>query len=175
VQPRDPSSVDADTIDLRAAAADDPDGASRGGIGADEDGPDPDNFFSLGPPVARHSAPPPSGVMVRRRGEATAGEPLGPDPIPGPIDGIHGVLDLTDVGPAAAGEGPELLPLEPSRRRGWWLVVRLVASAGIIGIGTVVGAVLGAAGLDAWLVALVVAAVCVVLAAPLWSLRLARR
>jgi hypothetical protein len=100
---------------------------------------------------------------------------LGPGPIPGPIAGSEGTLDLTDVGPARADEGPEFLPAQPPQRRVWWMVIRLLASAAIIGIGTAVGAILGAAGVHSWLIALVVAAVCVVLTAPLWSVRRARR
>ena len=183
MQPRDPSSVDADAIDLRGRA---PDGPSTGGDAEDgaeeleeldelDDSPDPDNPFLLGPVVARHTAPPPSGLKLRHRGDLTPGRPLGPGPIPGPVAGVEGRLDLTIVGPAGLDEGPVLLPPEPSRRRGWWVVIRLLASAGIIGIGTGLGAILGAAGLATWLVALVVSFVCVGLAALLWSLRLARR
>ena len=63
------------------------------------------------------------------------------------------------------------LPSEPDRRPYESLLVRLVATAGIIGIGTALGAVLGAADVDAWVVGLAVAIVCVLLAAVLWRSR----
>ena len=181
MQPRDPSSVDADAIDLRAsgaAGAPEPDAREPG---ASDDDVDPDNPFSLGtaspsaPVAAPEAASPPSGVRLRHRSDVVPAQPLGPGPIPGPVAGREGTLDLTDVGPAGADEGPGFLPAQPSQRRIWWMVIRLLASAGIIGIGTAVGAILGAAGVDTWLVALVVAALCVVLTAPLWSVRWTRR
>jgi hypothetical protein len=180
VQPRDPSSVDADAIDLRASrAAGAPEPDDREPV-ASEDEVDPDNPFSLGSAgssstAASPQAAPPSGVRLRHRSDVVPGQPLGPGPIPGPIAGRDGTLDLTHVGPAGVDEGPEFLPVEPSRRRVWWMVIRLLASAGIIGIGTTVGAILGAAGVDTWIAALVAAALSVVLTAPLWSMRWARR
>ena len=49
--------------------------------------------------------------------------------------------------------------------------MRLVATGGIIGIGTALGAILVAQDVAGWIVGLVVAAVSVVLAALLWSSR----
>jgi len=175
VQPRDPSSVDADAIDLRAPGAE----ADGREPAPPDDDVDPDNPFSLGTAgsstAASPAEAPPSGVRLRHRSDVVPAQPLGPGPMPGPVAGEDGTLDLTAVGPAGTHEGPEFLPAEPSQRRIWWMVIRLLASAGIIGIGTAVGAILGAAGVDSWLVALVVAALCVVLTAPLWSIRWARR
>jgi hypothetical protein len=127
VNPRDPSSVDAE-IDLRAQ---DPGGeasADLDGAAADadediddiDDGPDPDNPFSLGPGADPDAELPPPGVMVRRRGVAQAGRPLGPENLRGPIAGADGSLDLTEVHPADdVDAGPDFLPIQPSRRR-WW-------------------------------------------------------
>lgn len=49
--------------------------------------------------------------------------------------------------------------------------VRLVATAGIIGVGVILGAILTSNKVDGWIIGLVVAVVTVVLAALLWSSR----
>ena len=49
--------------------------------------------------------------------------------------------------------------------------VRLVATAGIIGIGVALGAILVGQKVDGWIVGLAVALTCVVLSAVLWSSR----
>ena len=49
--------------------------------------------------------------------------------------------------------------------------VRLVATAGIIGVGVILGAILTSNKVDGWIIGLVVSVVTVVLAAILWSSR----
>jgi hypothetical protein len=49
--------------------------------------------------------------------------------------------------------------------------MRLIATGGIIGIGTALAAILGSQDVDAWIIGLVVSIVTVVLAAILWSSR----
>jgi hypothetical protein len=68
---------------------------------------------------------------------------------------------------AAAG----FLPAEPDRRPSESVLVRVIATAGIVGIGTAIGAISGAADLAGWVIGLVVALVCVLLAAVLWRSR----
>jgi len=51
------------------------------------------------------------------------------------------------------------------------VLVRLIATAGVVGIGTAVGAGLSATSLSGWIVALVVSLLSVVLAAVLWRSR----
>jgi protein-S-isoprenylcysteine O-methyltransferase Ste14 len=51
------------------------------------------------------------------------------------------------------------------------LFMRVVATGGIVGIGTALAAILGTQEVDAWIVGLVVSVVSVVLAAILWSSR----
>ena len=63
------------------------------------------------------------------------------------------------------------LSSQPERHAPESVLVRLVATAGIVGIGTGIGAAMGAAGVDAWIGSLVVALVSVVLAAILWRSR----
>jgi hypothetical protein len=48
---------------------------------------------------------------------------------------------------------------------------RLVATGGIIGIGTGVAAIMGSQNVDAWIIGIVVAGVSVLLAAVVWSSR----
>jgi len=49
--------------------------------------------------------------------------------------------------------------------------VRLIATGGIIGVGTAVAAILGSQDVAAWIIGVVVSAIAVVLAAILWSSR----
>jgi hypothetical protein len=63
------------------------------------------------------------------------------------------------------------LPLRMRRPIVESVFVRLVATGGIIGIGTAVAAILGAQEVAAWIIGIVVSAIAVVLAAILWSSR----
>ena len=63
------------------------------------------------------------------------------------------------------------LPSRGGRRGVESVVMRLVATGGIIGIGTAIAAVLGSQDVAHWITGLVVAIVSVVLAAVLWSSR----
>jgi hypothetical protein len=73
---------------------------------------------------------------------------------------------------ASARRGGNMLPGRERRRlvieR---LLVRMVATGGIIGIGVALGAILAASKVQGWIVGLVVAAVSVVLSGILWSSR----
>jgi hypothetical protein len=60
---------------------------------------------------------------------------------------------------------------QPERRMFESVVARLVATAGIVGIGTALGAILIAADVAGWITGLVVSIVTVVLAAMLWRSR----
>jgi hypothetical protein len=50
-------------------------------------------------------------------------------------------------------------------------MVRIIATAGVIGIATAVGAILGAKDVSTWVISLVVSALSVLLAAVLWRSR----
>ena len=63
------------------------------------------------------------------------------------------------------------LPLQPERPAFESVVVRLIATAGVIGIGTAVGALMSANDVAGWVTSLVVATLSVVLAAVLWRSR----
>ena len=63
------------------------------------------------------------------------------------------------------------LPSQPVRPAAESVIVRIIATAGVIGIGTAVGAILDASNAAGWIVALVVSTLSVVLAAVLWRSR----
>ncbi len=71
--------------------------------------------------------------------------------------------------------GPEtdegFLSPTPERHTFESIFVRLVATAGIVGIGTAIGAILLAANVASWVGSLIVSIVVVVLAALLWRSR----
>jgi len=73
--------------------------------------------------------------------------------------------------PTSDADGEGFLPSRPARRPPESVLVRLVATAGIVGIATAIGAVLGAADVETWLTALIVSILSVVLAAVLWRSR----
>lgn len=60
---------------------------------------------------------------------------------------------------------------QPERRTLESVLARLVATAGIVGVGTALGAILVAADVTGWISGLVVSLVTVVLAAMLWRSR----
>ena len=85
--------------------------------------------------------------------------------------------------PAASSETPPPEPEQRHEERGSFLpnrqsryriesfAMRLIATAGIVGIGTALAAILGTQDVRAWIIGLVVSAVSVLLAAVLWSSR----
>ena len=72
---------------------------------------------------------------------------------------------------ADTGDDTGFLSAQPARRQPESALARLVATAGIVGIGTAVGAILGSADVEAWLIGVIVATLSVVLAAILWRSR----
>ena len=63
------------------------------------------------------------------------------------------------------------LPLRMRRPVVESVFVRLIATGGIIGVGTAVAAILGSQDVAHWIIGIVVSAIAVVLAAILWSSR----
>ncbi len=65
-----------------------------------------------------------------------------------------------------------MLPGRERRRLGLErILVRLIATCGIVGIGVLLGAILASSKVQGWITGLVVAVVSVVLSAVLWSSR----
>jgi hypothetical protein len=88
------------------------------------------------------------------------------------------MVDEPEVTPVEAGpapppdEGPG--PWLPNRKRRYRVesfAMRLVATAGVIGIGTALAAILGWQDVQAWIIGLAVSGVSVVIAGVLWSSR----
>jgi hypothetical protein len=175
-----------DDIDLRESTGRDgrpSDAIEEPDRAPDLDERDLDNPFSTGTAASRYSAPPPrsdGGATMAASAAPTvapvadaprAGRPLGPNPMPGPVTGQQGSLDLADVGPRAEDEGPGFLPSRPRRLRIESVLVRLVATCGVVAIGTAVGAILVGEDVAGWITGLVVSLVSVALAALLWRSR----
>jgi hypothetical protein len=67
---------------------------------------------------------------------------------------------------------PNMLPGRQRRRLGIErMLVRLVATGGVIGVGVALGAILSSSNVQGWIIGLVVAIVSVILSAILWSSR----
>ena len=67
---------------------------------------------------------------------------------------------------------PNMLPGRERRRSGLErLVVRVIATGGVVGIGVAIAAILAASKVQGWIIGLVVAIVSVLLSAVLWSSR----
>ena len=76
-------------------------------------------------------------------------------------------IDGTGVAERPAG----FLPTSPARLGVESVFVRFIATAGIVGVATGLGAILAAADVVGWIIALVVSTISVLLAAVLWRSR----
>ena len=72
---------------------------------------------------------------------------------------------------AQGGDDPTFIPAHRRRLGIESFFVRLVATGGIVGIGTALAAILGSQDVEAWIIGLAVSILAVVLAAVLWSSR----
>lgn len=66
----------------------------------------------------------------------------------------------------------ELEALTARRRRAGMAYQRSTATLGIVGVGTALGAILGALSVSHWITGLIVSLACVSLAAVLWTVKL---
>ena len=104
----------------------------------------------------------PPGEMAR---EPVAPEPVAPDSEPAPETMV------AEDAPARL-NSHNMLPPRERRRSGFErLIVRIIATCGIVGIGVAIGAIMVSSNSKGWVVGLVVSIVSVVLAAVLWSSR----
>jgi len=80
---------------------------------------------------------------------------------------------VNDTNAATAGSDPRrgFIPPGPPRLKAESVLVRVVASAGVVAIGTALGAILVAQDIAGWIVGLVVSIVSLVMAAVLWRSR----
>jgi hypothetical protein len=98
---------------------------------------------SVNPPTTAEPSEPPRGRVIRRRS-----------------------------GPAEdRGERGVMIPERGRRPAPEAFLMRLVATAGIVGIGTAIDAIMASQHSQSWLIGIVVSAVSVLLAAILWSSR----
>jgi hypothetical protein len=67
--------------------------------------------------------------------------------------------------------GETMLPQRRGRMVVETIFMRIVATAGVVGICVAIAAILGSQSVEAWIIGLVVSVVSVVLAAALWSSR----
>jgi len=88
-----------------------------------------------------------------------------------PEPGAPAPTELARTGEPAERSGPGFLPSTPPRPQLESVLVRLIATAGVVGIGTAIGAIMGAYDVAGWIVGLVASSVAVVLAAVLWRSR----
>jgi hypothetical protein len=92
---------------------------------------------------------------------------------PGGESTAQPAAEASAAAPDAAREGRgNMLPRRGRRRFGLErILVRLIATFGIIAIGVALGAILAASKVQGWIIGLVVAGVSVILAGLLWSSR----
>ncbi|MDX6644726.1 MAG: hypothetical protein QOK40_453 [Miltoncostaeaceae bacterium] len=109
------------------------------------------------PPVPEFDFPDRDEPAAAQRRAAPAAEPVPAEAAP--------------AGAAAAEPETGFLSPRPVRRHAESVLVRVVATAGIVGISTAVAAVLGTQDVAYWLVGLVVSLLSVILAALLWRSR----
>ena len=88
-----------------------------------------------------------------------------------PEPGAPAPTELARTGEPAERSGPGFLPSTPPRPQLESVLVRLIATAGVVGIGTAIGAIIGASNVRSWVIGLVTSAVTVLLAALLWRSR----
>ncbi len=100
--------------------------------------------------------------------------PRTPIDLGGPAAETPATEPVATAGPAdsAVAERSNMLPRRGSRRFGIErLLVRLIATCGIVGIGVLLGAILVSQKVEGWICGLVIAGVTVILSAVLWSSR----
>ncbi len=118
--------------------------------------------------VVDEAAPEPDSVAPLDADSAAA---LEPSSAPAPEPAASPVPAPIDSSSQAASGGAGFLSPAPPRRPFESALVRLVATCGVVGIGTAVGAILAASHVAGWIIGLVVSLVSVILAAVLWRSR----
>ena len=80
--------------------------------------------------------------------------------------------EYSEPGQSQRQTAPNMLPGRERRRSAFErLFVRLIATAGVVGIGVVIGAIMADNKVQGWIIGLVISVVTVVLSAILWSSR----
>jgi hypothetical protein len=116
--------------------------------------------------------PPESAGEDRYDDDGRSSEGVGPGTAPATAEPV--APTGAPAAPAQPGrvESPNMLPAREVRRSGFErILVRLIATCGIVGIGVAIAAIMVHSKSHGWLVGLVVAIVSVALSALLWSSR----
>jgi hypothetical protein len=104
--------------------------------------------------------------------EPRPGAAAGPEPSAAGEPYADDTLDAEQAGGPATRPAPNMLPGRERRRFGAErLLMRVIATCGIVGIGVAIAAIMVSSNSEGWLVGLVVAIVSVVLSGVLWSSR----
>jgi hypothetical protein len=125
------------------------------------------------PPAREPSSGADEPLVAPRQGGAARGTEVGSVSEPGSSAETDGVSAQTPpAGRRRHAQSPNMLPAREQRRSVFErLVVRLIATCGIVGIGVAIAAIMVSSKSQGWVVGLVVSIVSVVLAALLWSAR----
>jgi len=131
--------------------------------------------FDPGVPEEERSAPPGASETSVGRATPEHDDIAGTDPV-APGVGAAG-SGIAPDGPTAAAAGAgrsdrdgNMLPARGRRRYGFErILVRIVATCGVIAIGVVIAAIMTSSHSQGWIIGLVVSAVSVLLSAVLWS------
>ncbi len=129
--------------------------------------------FDPGVPEEERSAPPGAAETSVGRATRAPDDVVGGDRVP-PDAGAGGSGTAAD-GPTAAGVGGRdrdgnMLPARGRRQfRFERILVRIVATFGVIAVGVVIAAIMTSSHSQGWIIGLVVSAVSVLLSAVLWS------
>ena len=87
-------------------------------------------------------------------------------------DDVRAPAEAAPPGPEVKPRSKNMLPGRERRRFGLErILVRLIATFGVLGIGVLLGAILASSNVQGWIIGLVVAGVSVILSALLWSSR----
>jgi hypothetical protein len=131
---------------------------ARGTVGVDDSG-----LAGSGEPPLEATASPAEDPLPHEAGIASD-----PSSTPaGPLDREYSESGQTQIQTA-----PNMLPGRERRRSAVErLFVRLIATAGVVGIGVVIGAIMADNNSQGWVIGLVISVVTVVLSAILWSSR----
>jgi hypothetical protein len=127
-----------------------------------------------GPSDVRHT---PGDVRHMLADEVDPGRPetsVGPDPSEAAVEPVRPDYPATAAASAAPQTGATKNMLPGRKRRALGLerlLMRLVATCGVVGIGVAIGAILVSSNVQGWITGLVVSIVSVVLSAILWSSR----
>jgi hypothetical protein len=134
---------------------------------------EPDRPYDVDEPLVRpigdDDAPAVSEPVASEPAGSASAEPS--EPAAAPSASVVAGPQTPETGARGRDRTPTMLPNRRNRSAVESLFVRLIATAGVVGVGVAIAAIMGSSHSKGWLVGLVVSIVSVVLAAILWSSR----